>query len=150
MQFPGCNTYVHVYHTSLLQNFKFSFRLSPGESLCHISHSHSQTLLSFSLFLSILVSMDQSLCCVIHQAFTSFCLCRQLILSSRYQCEHMRPPLSVFTSLAAELIQGWSPSKAVKHLQLQPPAISYFPAALQASQYYFRSDYHPSTGFPCL
>lgn len=72
MQFPGCNTYVHIYHTSLLQNFKFSFRLCPGESLCHISHSHPQTLLSFSLFLSILVSMDQSLCCVIYQAFTSY------------------------------------------------------------------------------
>lgn len=64
MQFPGCNKYVPIYHTSLLQNFKFSFRLCPGESLCRMSHSHPQTLLSFSLFLSILVSMDQTVCCV--------------------------------------------------------------------------------------
>lgn len=61
-----------IYHTSLLQNFNFSFKLCPGGSLCHISHSHPQTLLSFCPFLSILVFMDQSLCFVIYQVFTSF------------------------------------------------------------------------------
>lgn len=29
-----------IHYTSLLENFKFGFRLYPGESLLHISHSH--------------------------------------------------------------------------------------------------------------